>query len=149
MSEVSPNGEVMGKLNFTASVSYATSLCIAQLHFCVSKNFTKQKKERIFRKNRFVLSFCLYKGLGLAHAAFVLTNAMLAFSGVFEFSAKNITDYSTSLFPALEDIAPLSGGRTLAAIFSSCFFDNTPKKNVVFDQLTPEFDNFSFRYPLF
>ena len=33
-----------GKLNFTVSPWRTTSLCPAQLHFCVSKNFTKQKK---------------------------------------------------------------------------------------------------------
>ena len=33
-----------GKLNFTVSPWRTTSLCPTQLHFCVSKNFTKQKK---------------------------------------------------------------------------------------------------------
>ncbi len=54
--------------------------------------YRKAEKERTFRLlNRFVLSFCRYKGLGLAHNAFDRSNAMLALSGVFKFSVKNIT----------------------------------------------------------
>ena len=41
------------------------------------------KKERTFRIFRFVLSFCRYKGVGLAHTAFVRTNAMLALNDYF------------------------------------------------------------------
>ncbi len=41
--------------------------------------------------NRFVLSFCRYKGLGLAHKVFDQSNAMLALSSIFKFFAKNIT----------------------------------------------------------
>ena len=67
VSEVSPNGEVMGKFNFTASVSYVTSLCITQLHFCGSENFTNRKRAdtQDFSFCVFALSVC-YKGLGLA-----------------------------------------------------------------------------------
>ncbi|MBQ4511334.1 MAG: hypothetical protein II984_11465, partial [Clostridia bacterium] len=36
------------------------------------------------------LSAC-NRGWGLAHSGFVWTNAMLALSGIFEFSAKDIT----------------------------------------------------------
>ncbi len=34
--------------------------------------------------------FCLYKGLVLAHKLFDQSNAMLAFSGIYKFSVKNI-----------------------------------------------------------
>ena len=49
VSEVSPDGEVMGKLNFTASVNCATSLYVIQLHFRGSENFTNRKKSRHIR----------------------------------------------------------------------------------------------------
>ena len=45
-------------------------------------------------------SFCLYKGLGLAHNAFDQSNAMLALSSKSKFSAKDITHFSQSFFGA-------------------------------------------------
>jgi len=54
-----------------------------------TKEKNKSKNRRIF--SFYSCSFCLYKGLGLAHFAFVRTNAMLALSRVFKFSAKNFT----------------------------------------------------------
>ena len=51
----------------------------------------KSKNRRIF--SFYSCSFCRYKGLGLAHSAFVRTNAMLALSRVLKFSAKNLTHY--------------------------------------------------------
>ena len=89
----------MGKLNFTASICYATSLCIIQLHFCDSKNFTNRKRAYIqdFSSCVCALSAC-NRGWGLAHSGFVRTNAMLALSGIFEFSAKDITPCKGRLF---------------------------------------------------
>ncbi|MBR6794718.1 MAG: hypothetical protein IKM52_01250, partial [Clostridia bacterium] len=50
------------------------------------------EKERTFRLQTDLFSLSVrYMGLGLAHTAFVQTNAMLALSRVFKFSAKNIT----------------------------------------------------------
>ena len=42
----------------------------------------KSKNRRIF--SFYSCSFCRYKGLGLAHSAFVQTNAMLALNGGFQ-----------------------------------------------------------------
>ena len=56
--------------------------------------FSLIQNNYVFEKvgqNRFVISFCRYKGLGLIHKVFNRTNAMLALSGIFKFSAKNIT----------------------------------------------------------
>ena len=55
----------------------------------IDRRKNESKNRRIF--SFYSCSFCLYKGLGLAHFAFVLTNAMLALSRVFKFSAKNLT----------------------------------------------------------
>ena len=78
VSEVSPDGEVRGKLNFTWCIKVAKQLCTnftaTQLHFRVSEKFTGRKRDNITAINRFVISFCRYKGLGLAHSAFVRTN---------------------------------------------------------------------------
>ena len=51
----------------------------------------QKKRDNISATNRFVISFCCYRGLGLAHNAFDRSNAMLALSGIVKFSAKNIT----------------------------------------------------------
>ena len=75
-----------------------------------SDNISSSSKARTYRVNEVDISterkarartegfsplilalFCLYKGLGLAHKVFDKTNAMLALSGIFKFSAKNIT----------------------------------------------------------
>ncbi len=66
VSEVSPDGEVLGKLNFTASIC-------EQLH-CVWHNFTfafaktsQTEKEQTYKVLVLrVCSFCRYKGLGSA-----------------------------------------------------------------------------------
>ena len=54
---------------------------------------TEEKREQEYKEKIliFLLSFCLYMGLGLAHFAFDRTNAMLALSGIFKFSTKDIT----------------------------------------------------------
>ena len=59
----------------------------------------KKKREQEYKEKIliFMLSFYLYMGLGLAHSAFDRTNAMLALSGAFNFSAKNIT-HSNGIF---------------------------------------------------
>ena len=56
---------------------------------------TEEKREQEYKEKIliFLLSFCLYMGLGLAHYAFDQSNAMLAVSGIFKFSVKNITHY--------------------------------------------------------
>ena len=47
---------------------------------------TEEKKEQEYKEKLliFLLFFCLYRGLGLAHNAFDQTNAMLALNGVFQ-----------------------------------------------------------------
>ncbi len=85
MSEVSPNGEVLGKLNFIASVSYATSLCAAQLHFRGSENFTNRKRADTLGLMPCVFALSVViKGLDLARFGFDRSNAMLALSGIFQ-----------------------------------------------------------------
>ncbi|MBQ7223996.1 MAG: hypothetical protein IJX06_00335 [Clostridia bacterium] len=63
-----------------------------------SKLKNNKKRENILAMNRFVLSFCCYKGLGIAQCSFDQSNAMLALSGDFKFSAKNITLFVNRLF---------------------------------------------------
>ena len=46
---------------------------------------TNRKRDNISATNRFVISFCCYKGLGLAHKAFDRSNAMLALHVIFQF----------------------------------------------------------------
>jgi hypothetical protein len=86
----------MAKRANLTSLVLSTNFTATQLHFRVSGNFTDRKRDNISDKNRFVISFCRYKGLGLTHTAFVWTNAMLALSGIFKFSAKNITHFIAS-----------------------------------------------------
>ena len=72
---------------------------ISSLH---SNDFIKPtERDNISDKSRFVISFCCYKGLGLAHNAFDRSNAMLALSGISKFSAKNITHLRLSFFLCL------------------------------------------------
>ena len=85
------------RANLTSLVR-STNFTATQLHFRVSENFTGEKRENISATNRFVLSFCRYKGLGLAHIAFVQTNALLALSGIFKFFAKNIAHSFVFIF---------------------------------------------------
>jgi len=42
-----------------------------------------RKRDNISDTNRFVISFCRYKGFGLSPFAFDWSNAMLALSGIF------------------------------------------------------------------
>ena len=62
---------------------------------------TEEKQEQEYKEKIliFLLSFCLYMGLCIAHNAFDQSNAMLALSGILKFSAKNITHLL--LFPFL------------------------------------------------
>ena len=62
-----------------------------------SKLKTNRKREDISATNRFVLSFCRYRGWGSAHIAFVRTNAMLAPCSKYKFSAKDITAFDLFL----------------------------------------------------
>ena len=78
-----------------ATIYRTSKASISRLH---SKHIAKQKRDNISATNRFVISFCRYKGLGLAHNAFDRSNAMLALSGVFIFSAKSSTHYSLLVF---------------------------------------------------
>ena len=58
VSKVSPDGEVFGKLNFTAQ----------QLHFCDSKNFTNKKTRELGRKIALFSRFLLKKSIGKSFA---------------------------------------------------------------------------------
>ena len=51
-----------------------------QISSLLCYDFIKQteKRDNISATNRFVISFCRYKGLGFAHSAFDRSNAMLA-----------------------------------------------------------------------
>jgi len=62
--------------------------------------YTNRKRENIsaHKKPTCSLFSVCNKGLGLAHSAFVWTNAMLALSGIFEFSAKDITLLAIAFF---------------------------------------------------
>ena len=75
VNDVTPDGAV-GKYYIIVSGANNITFAIAKTSLT--------EKERTFRiQNRFVLSFCRYKGLDLAQKAFVRTKAMLAFSDVF------------------------------------------------------------------
>ena len=76
------------------NISYEQSEYIA----FVSKHIANRKRDNISATNRFVISFCRYKGLGLAHFVFDRSNAMLALSEIFEFSDKNITLFQLCSF---------------------------------------------------
>ena len=58
---------------------------------CLQTYRKAEKRDNISVTNRFVISFCRYKGLGLARNAFDRSNAMLALSDISKFSAKSIT----------------------------------------------------------
>ena len=79
-SEILPTAK---RANLTSLVR-STNFTATQLHFRVSGNFTGRKRDNISATNRFVISFCRYKGLGLAHNAFDQSNAMLAHNSVFK-----------------------------------------------------------------
>ena len=75
-------------------VCEATSLCIAQLHFCDSKSFTNIKSRYIrFTPCVYTLPAC-NRSLSLAHSEFVRSNAMLALWPKWQFSAKYIALFS-------------------------------------------------------
>ena len=61
---------------------------------------TEEKREQEYKEKLliFLLFFCLYRGLGLAHNAFDQSNAMLALSGIVKFSAKYIAHFRRSFF---------------------------------------------------
>ena len=81
-------------------ISYRIGAQRQYIEFEQSENISSGRSSHIDRKKNksknkgfspfYSCSFCLYKGLGLAHFAFVRTNAMLALSRVLEFSAKNL-----------------------------------------------------------
>ena len=95
-----------------------------------SKLKTNRKREDISATNRSVLSFCRYRGLGLAHIAFVQTNAMLALCSKYKFSAKDIT-----VFPFLF-IFPLSFHRQRRAHHDSVMCSKHPPHRI-FSQTIP------------
>ena len=70
-----------------SSSSKARTYRVGEAHIS-TKEKNKSKNRRIF--SFYSCSFCLYKVLGLAHFAFVRTNAMLALSRVLKFSAKTL-----------------------------------------------------------
>ena len=87
----------MAKRANLTSLVHSTNFTAKQLHFRVSENFTGKKRDNISAMNRFVISFCRYKELGLARIAFDRSNAMLALSGISKFSAKNVTVLTSSV----------------------------------------------------
>ena len=61
----------------------------------IDRRKNKSKNRRIL--SFYSCSFCLYKGLSLAHAAFIWTNAIISLSGAFILSVNKIT-YCVVLF---------------------------------------------------
>ena len=91
------------------------------LKYIICNNNLNRKRDNITAINRFVISFCLYKGLCLAHKH--LTGQMRCSHLVllFEFSVKNIT---------LNGIIPFS---------CSFIFGYTEGKHLVFQKLNSRF----------
>ena len=80
-----------------ANISNSSFVNIFHESEYIDRRKNKSKNRRKLILLLLLFSAC-YKVLGLAHSAFVRTNAMLAFSRVFKFSAKNITPISICFF---------------------------------------------------
>ena len=93
-SEVLP----LAKWANLTSLVRSTNFTATQLHFRVSGNFTDRKRDNISAKNRFVISFCRYKGLGLAHLRLTSQTRCSRLTVLSKFSAKNITPWRAWAF---------------------------------------------------
>ena len=80
-----------------ATIYRTSKASISRLLANISPN-NKRENTSAVKTDLFSLSAC-NRGLGLVHTVFVRTNAMLAFSGIFKFSAKNITLFLEGYFP--------------------------------------------------
>ena len=103
----------------------------AQREHIESTKLTYRQKEKNKSKNRRIFSFyscsfCLYKDLGLAHFAFVRTNAMLALFVECKFSDKNITPSWEPFFHLTASCLPQKAVLIIQySIFNVCYSYST------------------------